>query len=233
MKTRQAEPGDAGTIARIYNEGIEDRVATFDTELRTADDILGWLEEDYPLVVAEADGEVRAWAVAHPYSARAVYSGVGDYSVYVSRESRGRGLGRVTLAALVQECEARGYWKLLSRIFPGTRRAWRSPARSASARSASTGGTGSWTASGSIASSSSGCSAKRRAEFPRAEVWARLARGRELSRRDECERPERGAAVRSGEPRGGAGTTETRDVGRDDPSEETDAEEAPESQQAG
>ena len=118
MKTRQAEPGDAGTIARIYNEGIEDRVATFDTELRTADDILGWLEEDYPLVVAEADGEVRAWAVVHPYSARAVYSGVGDYSVYVSRESRGRGLGRVTLAALVQECEARGYWKLLSRIFP-------------------------------------------------------------------------------------------------------------------
>ena len=118
MKTRQAEPGDAGTIARIYNEGIEDRVATFDTELRTADDILGWLEEDYPLVVAEADGEVRAWAVVHPYSARAVYSGVGDYSVYVSRESRGRGLGRVTLAALVEDCEARGYWKLLSRIFP-------------------------------------------------------------------------------------------------------------------
>ena len=61
---------------------------------------------------------MRAWAVVHPYSARAVYSGVGDYSVYVSRESRGRGLGRVTLAALVQECEARGYWKLLSRIFP-------------------------------------------------------------------------------------------------------------------
>jgi len=118
MKTRQAEPGDAGTIARIYNEGIEDRVATFDTELRTADDILGWLEEDYPLVVAEADGEVRAWAVVHPYSARAVYSGVGDYSVYVSRESRGRGLGRVTLAALVEDCEARGYRKLLSRIFP-------------------------------------------------------------------------------------------------------------------
>ncbi len=118
MKTRQAEPGDAGTIARIYNEGIEDRVATFDTELRTADDILGWLEEDHPVVVAEVDGEVRAWAVAHPYSVRAVYSGVGDYSVYVSRESRGRGLGRVALAALVQECEARGYWKLLSRIFP-------------------------------------------------------------------------------------------------------------------
>jgi L-amino acid N-acyltransferase YncA len=118
MKTREAEPGDAGTIARIYNEGIEDRVATFDTELRTADDILGWLEDDYPVVVAEVDGEVRAWAVAHPYSARAVYSGVADYSVYVSRQSRGHGLGRVTLAALVQECEARGYWKLLSRIFP-------------------------------------------------------------------------------------------------------------------
>ena len=118
MRTRVAVAGDAAAIARIYNEGIEDRIATFDTEPRATEDILGWLDSEYPLVVAEEDGEVAAWAVSHPYSSRAVYTGLGDYSVYVSRDRRGRGLGRAALAALVEECEARGYWKLLSRIFP-------------------------------------------------------------------------------------------------------------------
>jgi L-amino acid N-acyltransferase YncA len=118
MRTRAAAADDAGSIARIYNEGIADRVATFDTAPRTAEDILGWLDADYPLVVAEDDGEVAAWAVAHPYSARNVYSGVGDYSVYVARARRRAGLGRAALAALIADCEARGYWKLLGRIFP-------------------------------------------------------------------------------------------------------------------
>ena len=118
MRTRAAAAGDAAAIAQIYNEGIEDRIATFDTEPRTAADILEWLEAGHPLVVAEEDGEVAAWAVSHPYSRRPVYAGVGDYSVYVARNRRGRGLGRAALAALIEECEARGYWKLLSRIFP-------------------------------------------------------------------------------------------------------------------
>src|SRR5829696_2359410 len=118
MRTRAAVPDDAAAIARIYNEGIEDRVATFDTEPRSAKDILGWIDSSFPLVVAEDRGEVAAWAVAHPYSAREVYAGVGEYSVYVARERRGRGLGRAAVAALIADCEERGYWKLVGRIFP-------------------------------------------------------------------------------------------------------------------
>lgn len=118
MRTRSAEPSDAAAIARIYNEGIEDRLATFETEPRGEDAVLRWLAEGHPLVVAEEDGEVVAWAAAHPYRPRAAYAGVGDFSIYVGRERRGRGLGRSTLAALVAECERRGYWKLVSRIFP-------------------------------------------------------------------------------------------------------------------
>lgn len=118
MRTRAAGAADAAAIARIYNEGIADRVATFDTEPRSEEDILRWLEAEYPLVVAEEGGEIAAWAVAQPYSARSVYSGVGDFSIYVTRKRRGEGLGRLTLVALVADCEARGYWKLLSRIFP-------------------------------------------------------------------------------------------------------------------
>ena len=117
---RSARAEDAEAIARIYNEGIEDRVGTFETEPRTADDVLGWLDAGYPVVVGEDEsGEVVAWASAPPYRpSRAAYSGVGDFSIYVARATRGRGAGRRTLAALIAEAEGRGYWKLVSRIFP-------------------------------------------------------------------------------------------------------------------
>jgi len=117
---RAAASADAAAIARIYNEGIEDRVGTFETEPRTAEDVLGWIEAGYPLVVAESvPGEVVAWASAPPYRAhRPAYAGVADFSIYVARSARGQGLGRVTLEALIAESEGRGYWKLVSRIFP-------------------------------------------------------------------------------------------------------------------
>ena len=60
MTARLARPEDAAAIARIYNEGIADRVATFETEPRSAKDIESWSEEDIPLVVVEEDGEVVA-----------------------------------------------------------------------------------------------------------------------------------------------------------------------------
>jgi L-amino acid N-acyltransferase YncA len=118
MRTRRAVVADAAAIAAIYNQGIEDRVATFETEPRGVNDILSWLEADLPVVVAVEEGYVVAWAAAHPYRPREAYSGVGDFSMYVARERRGRGLGRAALAALIGECDRRGYWKLVSRIFP-------------------------------------------------------------------------------------------------------------------
>jgi L-amino acid N-acyltransferase YncA len=118
VTTRPARTTDADAVARIYNEGIEDRIATFETEPRTAQDIVRWLEEDLPLIVVESDGEVVAWAVAHRYREREAYAGVGEFSVYVSRAARGRGLGRAAVQGLIDECERRGLWKLVSRVFP-------------------------------------------------------------------------------------------------------------------
>ena len=119
MRTRLAGPDDAAAIARIYNEGIEDRVGTFETEPRSPEDVGAWIDAGYPLVVGEDGGEVVAWASATPYRAhRRAYAGVADFSIYVARSARGRGAGRARLAALIAEAEARGYWKLLSRIFP-------------------------------------------------------------------------------------------------------------------
>ena len=68
--------------------------------------------------MVESGGEVVAWASAPAYSGRAAYEGVREFSVYVARERRGVGFGRVAMEALVNECRARGYWKLVSRVFP-------------------------------------------------------------------------------------------------------------------
>jgi L-amino acid N-acyltransferase YncA len=121
VTTRLAGPDDAGAIARIYNQGIEDRVATFETEPRSPEDIrtqLAGKGDRYPTVVVEHDGVVVAWASAGPYRGRPAYAGVAEHSVYVDRSARGRGAGRVALDALCQCYEARGFWKLVSRIFP-------------------------------------------------------------------------------------------------------------------
>jgi L-amino acid N-acyltransferase YncA len=118
MTIRAARPEDAAAIARIYNEGIEDRIATFETEPRAAEDVASWLDEDLPLIAAERDGEIVAWAVAHRYRDREAYAGVGEFSIYVSRDARGLGLGQATLQSLIEECERRGLWKLVSRVFP-------------------------------------------------------------------------------------------------------------------
>jgi L-amino acid N-acyltransferase YncA len=119
-RPRTATPDDAEAIARIYNEGIEDRVGTFETELRGAEDVRGWIEDGYPIVVSEDEaGQIVAWASAPPYRPhRAAYSGVAEFSIYVGRAARGQGVGGLTLAALISEAEGRGYWKLVSRIFP-------------------------------------------------------------------------------------------------------------------
>ncbi|MET0938531.1 MAG: arsinothricin resistance N-acetyltransferase ArsN1 family A [Gaiellaceae bacterium] len=118
MTMRAADVDDAAAIAQIYNEGIEDRLATFETEPRTAKDITSWLEENLPLVVVESDDTVVAWAVAHRYRKRAAYAGVSEFSVYVARAERGRGFGRAAVQGLIDLCERRGLWKLVSRVFP-------------------------------------------------------------------------------------------------------------------
>ena len=121
IKTRLAAAADASAIAAIYNEGIEDRIATFETEPRTPDQIAKQLAEKgdrFPTVVAERHGEVVAWASAGAYRSRPAYAGVAEHSVYVARSARGKGAGRVVLEALCQAYADRGFWKLVSRIFP-------------------------------------------------------------------------------------------------------------------
>ena len=115
---RTAIPDDAAAIARIYNEGIEDRTATFETRPRTASDIAAWFDGRHPIVVVgDADGAVVGFAATFEYRPRAAYAGVAEFSVYVARALRGHGIGRVAMTALIEEAGRAGLSKLVSRVF--------------------------------------------------------------------------------------------------------------------
>jgi len=118
MIARRATPDDAGVIAAIYNQGIEDGIATFETRLRTADDVKTWFDDRFPIMVVENGGQVIAFASTSEYRPRECYAGVAEFSVYVARNARGRGAGRVAMQSLIEEARAAGFWKLLSRVFP-------------------------------------------------------------------------------------------------------------------
>lgn len=115
---RPATPADADVITRIYNEGIHDRVGTFETCDRTPADIRQWFDGRHPIVVVEAPaGEVVAFASTSWYRARECYAGVAEFSVYVARGGRGHGAGRVAMDAIIHAAREAGFWKLLSRVF--------------------------------------------------------------------------------------------------------------------
>ena len=120
LATRLAEERDAAAIAAIYNEGIADRIATFETEPRSAEERLDVIRRSagrYPIVVAEEDGRVVGWASCSQYRPRECYRGVAEFSVYVARSHRGRGAGRLLMQALLVEAERTGFWNLVSRVF--------------------------------------------------------------------------------------------------------------------
>jgi L-amino acid N-acyltransferase YncA len=116
MIIRPAADGDAESIARIWNEGIEDRGATFDIEVRSAQSVLERLR-GRPALVAERDGAVIGFAAAWAYSARACYAGISELSIYISRDARGAGAGGALLRALIADCERRGNWKVIGKLF--------------------------------------------------------------------------------------------------------------------
>jgi L-amino acid N-acyltransferase YncA len=115
---RAASPEDAQAIVTIYNEGIADRIGTFETAPRNAQQIEAWFDGRHPIVVVEEKTEVVAFASTSSYRSRPCYAGIAEFSVYVARHRRGAGAGRVAMIALLEAAEVAGYWKLLSRIFP-------------------------------------------------------------------------------------------------------------------
>ncbi len=118
MQTRPATLEDAMVIAQIYNQGIEGRLATFETALRTPDDIRAWFDGIHPIVLVEENEKVLAFASTSAYRNRDCYSGIAEFSVYVAHEFRRRGAGHIAMTALIEAVQNTGFWKLVSRVFP-------------------------------------------------------------------------------------------------------------------
>jgi phosphinothricin acetyltransferase len=138
-RVRAATGADAEAVCRIYNQGIEDRLATLETELRTPDERRQWIEARgprHPVIVAETEpatfsnrpptrlpdhappATIIGWGSLNVFNARPAYQHVADFSVYVEREWRGKGVGRVLLERLVALGRELGYHKLVLSAFP-------------------------------------------------------------------------------------------------------------------
>lgn len=112
---RAATANDAAAICTIHNQGITDRIATLDTMLRTPEESRSWIVERlarHPVIVADVDDAVVGWASLNRFNPRAAYDYVADFSVYVERGWRGKGIGGQLLDRLVDLARGLGYHKM-------------------------------------------------------------------------------------------------------------------------
>lgn len=116
MNIRSMQPADWPAVSRIYQEGIDTGMATFET------DVPGWnvwnqSHLQHSRLVAVMDDQVVGWAALSGVSDRCVYGGVAEVSIYVAAEIRGKGIGTKLLEALVNQSEENGIWTLQAGIF--------------------------------------------------------------------------------------------------------------------
>ena len=117
MLVRPLDPTDYPAVAAVFAEGIATRRATFETTVPSWEE---WDAAHLPghRFVAEEDGDLLGWIAVVPYSRRAVYRGVGEVSVYVAERTRGRGVGRALLEAVIASARAGRLWTLQAGILP-------------------------------------------------------------------------------------------------------------------
>ena len=116
---RSARKGDAPSITRIDAEGLATGHATFREKPHDWTSFEKAFKTGRGIsLVATDGGHVTGWAGVSPTSAREVYRGVGEVSIYVSSEQQAKGVGRSLLSALINNAEEQGYWTLVAQIFP-------------------------------------------------------------------------------------------------------------------
>lgn len=119
MHIRPASIQDAAQIAVIYNHAVEHTTATFDTQVKTAEDRAAWLEAhgaNHPVLVAEVDGEVIGWGSFSSWSDRCSYAATVEMSVYIHPSHHRQGVGRALSRALLEAAPAVGVHYILGRI---------------------------------------------------------------------------------------------------------------------
>ena len=114
---RALEATDWPEVEAIYREGIATGHATFESEPPSWESFDAGKLAALRLVAVD-DGRILGWAAVAATSTRRVYAGVVEHSVYVSEAARGRGVGHLLLAALVEAADANGIWTIQSSVFP-------------------------------------------------------------------------------------------------------------------
>lgn len=113
----QMKISDWPAVSKIYEQGIDTGMATFEKEIPEWDH---WNQHHIEScrLVAKAAGKIVGWAALSAVSSRCVYGGVAEVSVYVDINARGNRVGEQLLRNLISESEKQGYWTLQSGIFP-------------------------------------------------------------------------------------------------------------------
>jgi L-amino acid N-acyltransferase YncA len=123
MRTRLAEPRDAGATRAIYNLEVLESTVTFDLVPRSLDEQARWIDEHsggHPAIVAvDDDDTVFGFASLSPFKARAAYAPTVEDSVYVHREGRGRGIGELLLREILVLGTNHGFHSVIARIVGG------------------------------------------------------------------------------------------------------------------
>ena len=122
MLVRPAEPRDAEATRAIYNLEVVESTVTFDMVPRSLDQQRAWLAAHsgaYPALVAEEAGEVLGLASLSAYRERPAYATTVEDSLYVRRDHRGRGVGRLLLSELVRAADGHGFHSVIARIVGG------------------------------------------------------------------------------------------------------------------
>jgi L-amino acid N-acyltransferase YncA len=115
---RSARAEDAEQIAQIFNAGVGERVATFQTITQTPEDAARWIEASPVLIVAESGGAIDGFSKVGAYDDdHHYYDSVGEATLYVAYEARRGGIGRELMEALAVEAERCGFHKLVGKIF--------------------------------------------------------------------------------------------------------------------
>jgi len=117
VRTRALVESDWIEVEKIYSEGIGGGNATFEAEPPSWEAFDSSRHPGLRLVAVD-ETRILGWAAASPTSARPVYSGVVEHSVYVAEAARGRGVGAALLDALIVLARDLGMWTIQSGIFP-------------------------------------------------------------------------------------------------------------------
>ncbi len=119
IKIREAIPEDAAEITRVFNQGVQDQLATFENTFARPEDRYLWIiarPVKYPVMVAQLKHTLVGWASLSPYSPKKCYSGIAELSIYIDRNFRTHGVGQMLMKVMQAAARDKGFHKIIGRL---------------------------------------------------------------------------------------------------------------------